>query len=269
MGGRRPDAAQPCRGVQGRGQRSERPRSHRTDLLRAGLRLDRGRRPARTLPLVGPVHPASSGDRGRQDGNPRAGRARGPVLHDASARRRRGAHHRATARHRRGLDALRPRDGRHHRPSQHPAALGSRRGRPRDLAPPGGRRPEHHRVGRRRSPGDPRQPRRRDRRRRDHRPHLGHRRGRPPLHRGSRVRQPATQVQDRHHRAPEPGRLARDQRRRLRRLGAPWARTRLRFVGRRGAEHHPPTRRTARRLRERGPRTRATTATAACATGRG
>ena len=45
--------------------------------------------------------------------------------------------------------------------------------------------------------------------------------------------EPAAQVQDRHHRAPEPGRRARDQRRLVRRRRAPRARPRLRPVGRR------------------------------------
>ena len=99
----------------------------------ARLRLDRPGRPARPVALVGPLHPAQARHRRRQDGSPRAARARRRVLHAAGPHRRRPAHHRAAAGHRRDLARVRPRHRRHHRPAEHPAALDPHRGRPRDL----------------------------------------------------------------------------------------------------------------------------------------
>ena len=48
---------------------------------------------------------------------------------------------------------LRPRHRRHHRPAEHPAALGADRGRPGHLGGPGERRPVHHRGVRRHARG--------------------------------------------------------------------------------------------------------------------
>ena len=61
-----------------------------------------------------------------------------------------------TAGHRRGVPRLRPGHRRHHRPAEHPAALGPGRGRARDLGAAGGRRPADHRGLRRLPPRHPR-----------------------------------------------------------------------------------------------------------------
>ena len=57
-------------------------------LLQARLRLDRPRRPARPVPLDGPLHPAQARHRRRQDRDARGGGARRPLLHDAGPLRR-------------------------------------------------------------------------------------------------------------------------------------------------------------------------------------
>ena len=102
-----------------------------------------------------------------------------------------------------------------------------------------GRRPVHHRGLRRRPARHPGLARRRHRQGRDHRPHAADPRARRAVHRRPGAGQPAAQVQDRHHRPPQPGRGPRDQRRRPRGHGPPRARHRLRPVGRRRALHQP------------------------------
>ena len=57
-------------------------------LLQARLRLDRPGRPARPVPLDGPLHPARPGLRRRQDRDARGGGARRRVLHAAGPLRR-------------------------------------------------------------------------------------------------------------------------------------------------------------------------------------
>ena len=170
-----------------------------------GFALDRPRRPARPVPLVGPLHPARRGLRRRQDRDARAGtsstteyfmmrvRSDGALLGaDAAARA-------GQRRHR-----LRPGHRRHHRPAEHPVPLDPDRGRPDDLGAPRRRRPEHPGGLRRLPAAVPRLARRRCRRRRDHRRHPGAGGDQAPLHRQPGVLQPPPQVQDRRHRPPEP-----------------------------------------------------------------
>ena len=152
------------------------------------------------------------------------------------------------------------------------------RGRARDLAPPRGRRARHDRGVRRRAARRPRLPRRRHRGRRAHRPDAADRRDHLALHRRRVAREPPPQVQVRDHRPPEPGRRARDQRRRVRRRRAPRARHRLRPVGRRRPVDGTPRSASASACSSRPSRWRmpgtasrrssATTATGACATRR-
>ena len=125
----------------------------------------------------------------------------------------------------------------------------ARRGRARDLAPARGRRTLDHRGVRRRAARRARLARRRHRRRRAHRPDARDRRDHGALHRRPRAREPAAQVQDRDHRPPQPGRRARDQRRRVRRGRPPRARHRLRPLGRRRPLDGAAPRRAPRRLR--------------------
>ena len=98
--GRRHGAPQRQRGVEAGGRRPRGARAHRVDLRRRRLREHRPDRPARPLPLVGPLHAAQAGHRRRQDRHARAARARGRVLHAPRAHRRRAAHHRAAPRDR-------------------------------------------------------------------------------------------------------------------------------------------------------------------------
>ena len=163
--------------------------------------------------------------------------ARCGVLHAARAQRRRRAEQRPGPGHRRHLERVRPRDRRHLRPAEHPAALDPDRGRARDLAAPGGGRARHHRGVRRHAPGRPRLTGGRRRRRRDHRRHPRDRRDPAPLHRRPRLGEPAAQVQERGIRLAAAGRRPRDQRHLLHRGGASGARPRLRRVGRRRAVH--------------------------------
>ena len=100
-----------------------------------GLRLHRPARPARPVPLVGPLHPAPARHRRRPDRGAGAARARGRVLHAAGPHRRRAAQHRAAARDRRtSRQEFAPRHRRHHRPAEHPVPLDPDRGRAGDLA---------------------------------------------------------------------------------------------------------------------------------------
>ena len=187
--------------------------------------------------------------------------------------------HRADARHRRGVPRLRPRHRRHHRPAEHPAALGPGRGRARDLGAAGGRRPADHRGLRRLPPRHPRLAGRRHLPGRAGRPDAGDRGDPAPLHRRPGVLEPAAQVQVRDHGDAHQRRRARDQRHLVRRRRAPRARPGLRPVGRRRALDQPAAGRAARRVRGRGRRcptcgpawcpSSATTATAGCGTRRG
>ena len=143
---------------------------------------------------------------------------------------------------------LRPRHRRRHRPREHPVPLDPHRGRPRDLGPPRRRRAQQPRGLRRLTAPVPRLAGRRRREGRDHRRLVGAGGDLPPLHRRPALLQPAAQVQDGRDRPPEPRRLPRDQRRGVRRHGAPRARPGLRPVGRRRAVHQPHAGPACRRL---------------------
>ena len=101
MGARLHRAAEQERAVQEGRRPAQRPRPDPLHLLQARLRLDRPGRPARPLPLDGPLHPARPRLRRRQDRAARGGGARRPLLHDARAHRRRAARRRGAARARR------------------------------------------------------------------------------------------------------------------------------------------------------------------------
>ena len=81
-------AAEQERAVQEGRRPAQRPRPDPPHLLQARLRLDRPGRPARPLPLDGPLHPAQARLRRRQDRDARGGGARRPLLHDAGPLRR-------------------------------------------------------------------------------------------------------------------------------------------------------------------------------------
>ena len=104
VGPRLPRAAQPERAQQEGRRPAQRPPADHRHLPAHRLRRHRPGRPARPVPLDGPVHAAPPGHPRRQDGDARAGRARGRVLHAAHPHRRRRADHRAAARRRRHLD---------------------------------------------------------------------------------------------------------------------------------------------------------------------
>ena len=91
VGARLHRAAEQERAVQEGRRPAPRPRPDPAHLLQARLRLDRPGRPARPLPLDGPLHPARPGLRRRQDRDARGGGARRRVLHDAGPLRRRAA----------------------------------------------------------------------------------------------------------------------------------------------------------------------------------
>ena len=248
MGPRLHRAAQQERAVQEGRRPAQRPRPDPAHLLQARLRLDRPGRPARPLPVDGPLHPARSRLRRRQDRHAVGGGARRRVLHAPCPLRRPAAHRRrrpGAGHHRR---RLRPRHRRRHRPGEHPVPLDPDRGRARDLGAPRRRRPQQRRGVRRLAPPVPRLPGRRGRQGRDHRRHVRAGGDLRALHRRPGVLQPAAQVQDRAHRAPRPRRLPRDQRRRLRRHRPPRARPGLRPVGRWRAVDQPDARGEARRL---------------------
>ena len=268
-------AAEQERAVQEGRQPAQRPRPDPQHLLQEGVRLDRPRRPARPVPLDGPLHPARPRLRRRQDRDARGGGARRRVLHAPRAQRRRAARRRQAPRPRQHLHRLRPRHRRHHRPAEHPVPLDRGRERPGDLGAARQRRDDQPRGVRRLAPAVPRLPRRRRLRRRDHRRHPGARGDQAALHRQPGVLQPAAQVQDLRERPPQPRLRPLGQRRLVRRHRAPRARPRLRPVGRRRPVHQPdarpearrldPARRGGRRLGGRRRRSSATTATAGCA----
>ena len=89
-----PRAAQPERADQEGRRRAQRARSGSRTSTPRGLRLHRPGRPARPVPLVGPLHAAQARHRRRLDRRRSSRRARGRVLHDAGAHRRRRADHR-------------------------------------------------------------------------------------------------------------------------------------------------------------------------------
>ena len=256
VGARLHRAAEQERAVQEGRQPAQRPRAHPEHLLQARLRLHRPRRPARPVPLDGPLHPARPGLRRRQDRDARGGGARRRVLHAARAQRRRAARPGQAARPRQHRHRLRPRHRRHHRPREHPVPLDRDRERPGDLGAPRQRRHDQPRGLRRLPAPVPRLPRRRRRRRRDHRRHPGARGDQASLHRQPGVLQPPAQVQDLRQRPPQPRLRPVGQRRLLRRHRAPRARPRLRPVGRRRPVDQPDARAEARRLdpARRGPR---------------
>ncbi len=248
MGARLHRAPEQERAVQEGRRPAPRPRPDPPRLLPAWLRLHRPRRPAWSLPVDGSLHAARPGLRRRQDRDARGGGARRRVLHDArplgrgaalAADRAGPGHHRRR---------LRARHRRRHRPGEHPVPLDPHRGRARDLAAARRRRAVHARGVRRLAAAVPRLPRRRRRRGRDHRRQRCPGGDPPALHRQPRLLEPPPQVQDRAHRAPQPRRLPRDQRRVLRRYGPPRARPRLRPVGRWRPVHQPDAGPEGRRL---------------------
>ena len=278
---RRHRAAQRQRGVEAGRQRPRVRERIENDLLEGRLRVDRPDRPARPLPRVGPLHAAQARHRRRQDRDPRAARARGRVLHAARAHRRRAAHDRAAARDRAASRPSSARDTADLTDRQNIQLHWIRgRGRARDLAPPRGAsasaRPRRAATCRASCSARPVAGIAADELI-DPTPQIDE--ITRALHRRRVAREPAPQVQVRDHRPPQPGRRARDQRRRVRRGRAPRARHRLRPVGRRrpldGAAARPsgsasssrpsawPRPGTASR------RSSATTATGACATRRG
>ena len=249
MGARLPRAAEPERAVQEGRQPAQRPGPDREHLLPARLRLHRRRRPARPVPLVGPLHAAQARARRRQDRR-RSSRRSSTTSTSCSASA-------STA------------------PCSAPSSCASSAAISTDFArdtaditdrqniqyhwiriedvPAIWQRLEAVGLQTTEACGDsprgvPRLARRRRRRRRDHRRHLGPRGDQAALHRRPRVLQPAAQVQDRPDRAPEPGRGARGQRRLVRRHRPPGARSRLRPLGRRRPVHQPDARAEARRV---------------------
>ncbi len=101
VGPRRPRAAQRQRAVQEGRRPAQRARPHREHLRQAGLRQHRQGRPARPVPLVGPLHPAQAGLRRHLDRRREHRHARGRVLHAAGPQRRRRADRRGAAHPRR------------------------------------------------------------------------------------------------------------------------------------------------------------------------
>lgn len=197
---------------------------------------------------MGPLHPAQAGSGRHQDGCPGAGGAGRRVLHAPRPYRRRPTDHRAAPGHRRDLRGVRPGHRRHHGPAERPVPLDPHRGRSRDLEPPGGGRPVHHRGLRRHPACHPRLPGGRHRGRRDHRRHARDRRDLPSDRRQQGLLQPAPQVQVRGLRLAAARRGARDQRHRLRRREPPRTRPRLRRLGRRRPLHQPQAGRPPRHL---------------------
>ena len=124
-----PRAAERQRADEEGRRRPARPAADRDPLPLHRLRRHRPGRPARPDALVGAVHPARTRHRRRPHRRPRAGGARGQVLHDAGPDRRRAADHQRAAHHRRGLHQVRPGHRRPHRSAERPAALGADRGR--------------------------------------------------------------------------------------------------------------------------------------------
>ena len=142
-------------------------------LLQGRVRLDRPDRPARPLPLVGPLHAAQARHRRRPDRD-RSSRTSSRTSTSCSACASTAAQLtteqlRVIARH---LDRVRPRHRRPHRPAEHPAATGSAS----RTCPRSGAASRRVGLGTTEACGDvPRvvlgSPGRRHRRRRAHRPH--------------------------------------------------------------------------------------------------
>ena len=88
VGARLHRAAEQERAVQEGRRPAQRPRPDPAHLLQARLRLDRPGRPARPVPLDGPLHPARARHRRRQDRDARGGGARRQLLHAAGPLRR-------------------------------------------------------------------------------------------------------------------------------------------------------------------------------------
>ena len=166
MGARLHRAAEQERAVQEGRRPAQRPRPDPQHLLQARLRLDRPRRPARPVPVDGPLHPARPGLRRRQDRDARGGGARRRVLHAAGPLRRPAAARPPTVRALGEIgQRVRPRHRRRHRPGEHPVPLDPRsrtsRRSGRSWTPPAwtAPRPAATRRGRssaRRSPASPR-----------------------------------------------------------------------------------------------------------------
>ena len=280
VGARLHRAAEQERAVQEGRRPAQRPGPDPAHLLQARLRLDRPRRPARPLPVDGPLHPARPGLRRRQDRDARGGGARRRVLHDAGPLRRRPALRRRRPRPRQHRRRLRPRHRRRHRPREHPVPLDPDRGRAGDLGAARRRRA----VARIEACGD------------SPRPFLGSpvagvaadeiidgssaldeikRRyiGNPEFSNLPRKFKTALTGHPSHDVAPEINDVV------VRRHRPPRARPRLRPLGRRRAVHQPDARRRSSASGSRStrsptpgrasPRSSATTATAGCARGPG
>ena len=279
VGARLPRAAEHQRAVQEGRRPAQRPGPDREHLLQARLRLDRPGRPARPVPLVGPLHPARA--RASTAARPRCSSRRSSTTStsccgSASTAALLGAD--AAARPRRASSTdVRPRHRRRHRPAEHPVPLDPDRGRPRDLGAARGGRAEHRRRPAATRPrpflGSPVAGVAADEiidgtagARRDQARATSATRSSPTCRASSRPRSPATRSHDV---APEVNDVV------VRRHRAPRARPRLRPVGRRRAVHQPdarpearrldPARRGRRRLGGRRRRSSATTATAGCA----
>ena len=91
MGPRPARTAQCQRADQEGRRRAQRAGPHREHLRQGRLRQHRQERPARTVPLVGPLHPARAGLRRHLDRRREHRHARGQVLHAAGPLRRRCA----------------------------------------------------------------------------------------------------------------------------------------------------------------------------------
>ena len=212
----------------------------------------------------------------RSHRDPRAGGARGRVLHDAHPHRRRRALGDQLAVIGEICDDLRPRRGRHHRPAERPAALDPDRGRADHLDEARGGRAVDHRGLWRHSASDARLPAGRRRRRLGARRRSGAAIGRRHVPRRSGLLEPAAQVQDVHLGLRAALHEPRDQRCRIRRRRRDRGHARIRPLGRRRAVDQPDVRAADRCLRRAGRGRRglgrcdassfATTATAAPAT---
>ena len=132
VGARLPRAAQRQRAVQEGRRRAQRPGPDREHLRPPRLRLHRPRRPARPVPLVGPLHPAqaraSTAARPRSSSRTSSTTSTSCCASAVDGGQLSPAQLRAIGRH---LHRVRPRHRRHHRPAEHPVPLDPHRGRAR------------------------------------------------------------------------------------------------------------------------------------------
>ena len=154
VGARPPRAAEPQRADQEGRRPAQRPGPDREHLRPPRLRLHRPGRPARPVPLVGPLHPAQG--RASTAAAPRSSSRTSSTTSTSccgSASTAASSTSPSCARSPSISTALRPRHRRHHRPAEHPAALDPGRGHAGDLAPARGGRPADHRGVRRHARG--------------------------------------------------------------------------------------------------------------------